>query len=188
MKTLMSDATVTGRTPWGWTRRARRTILSLAVAAIAFVASPSTVRAQSCGSDLNGDGIVDTIDLAILIGDWGTTAAPTILSISPSGGSTTDGTVITITGTSLCATSSVMVGGVACSNVTVLSGTQVQATTPRESRCCWFRRAPSAWAAPRRICMNAWPTRTPFMLSRSRTPTPSVAADSDFGIRVARNP
>lgn len=130
MKTLMSDATVSGHAWWGRARHARKAILSLVAATIALVASASPARAQSCGSDINGDGVVDMMDLAILLGDWGTTAAPTIGSVSPSFGSLLGGTVITITGTSLCATSSVTVGGVACTDVTVLSGTQVQAATP----------------------------------------------------------
>jgi formylglycine-generating enzyme required for sulfatase activity len=85
-------------------------------------------RAQ-CSGDINGDGRVDGIDLATVLGQWGPCPA-TIASVSPSQGSVLGGTVITITGIGLAGTTGVTVGGNPCSGVTVLSLTQVRATTP----------------------------------------------------------
>ncbi len=101
--------------------RAMTAILSLAVAIPA--------SAQTCRSDLNGDGQVNGADLGILLADWGFCPA-TITSVTPLQGSTLGGTVISISGTGLSTTSSVKVGGVACTNVTVLTPTLVRATTP----------------------------------------------------------
>jgi formylglycine-generating enzyme required for sulfatase activity len=56
--------------------------------------------------------------------------APTISSVSPTFGSTAGGTAITITGTNLTGTSSVTIGGVAATSVSVVSATTVTAITP----------------------------------------------------------
>jgi formylglycine-generating enzyme required for sulfatase activity len=101
--------------------RAMIAILSLAVAIPA--------SAQTCRSDLNGDGQVNGADLGIMLADWGFCPA-TITSITPLQGGTQGGTVISITGTGLSTTSSVRVGGVACTNLNVLTPTLVRATTP----------------------------------------------------------
>jgi formylglycine-generating enzyme required for sulfatase activity len=95
---------------------------------LAFALSTSA-GAQTCRSDLNGDGQVNGADLGILLADWGFCPA-TISSVSPAQGGTQGGTVISITGTGLQTTSGVRIGGVACTNVTVLTPTLVRATTP----------------------------------------------------------
>jgi hypothetical protein len=107
----------------------RRMLAGLAVA-FSMVLTPG-VQAQ-CSGDVNGDGRVDGIDLATVLGQWGPCPA-TITSVSPSQGSVLGGTVITITGTGLAGTTGVTVGGNPCSGVTVLSPTQVRATTPAGS-------------------------------------------------------
>jgi hypothetical protein len=56
--------------------------------------------------------------------------APTISAVSPITGNTAGGTTITITGTNLIGTTSLTVGGIAATSVTVLSATQVTAITP----------------------------------------------------------
>jgi formylglycine-generating enzyme required for sulfatase activity len=104
----------------------RKMLAGLAVAC-SMVLVPG-VQAQ-CSGDVNGDGRVDGIDLATVLGQWGPCPA-TITSVSPSQGSVLGGTVITITGTGLAGTTGVTVGGNPCSGVTVLSPTQVRATTP----------------------------------------------------------
>jgi hypothetical protein len=58
------------------------------------------------------------------------TPTVTLTSISPTSGPTTGGTVITLTGTNFVAGSSVQVGGVAATAVTLVSTTQMRATTP----------------------------------------------------------
>jgi formylglycine-generating enzyme required for sulfatase activity len=55
---------------------------------------------------------------------------PTISAVSPTFGSTAGGTAITITGTNLDGTTSVTVGGVAATAVSVVSATTVTAVTP----------------------------------------------------------
>ena len=99
---------------------------TIALLALSFALPAS---AQSCRSDLNGDGLVNGADLGIMLADWGYCAA-TITSVSPAQGGAQGGTVISITGTGLSTTSSVKIGGVACTNVTVLTPTLVRATTP----------------------------------------------------------
>ena len=108
--------------------RSLTTLSVLAACAAALTVAP-TARGQSCRSDLNGDGLVNGADLGIMLADWGYCAA-TITSVSPAQGGAQGGTVISITGTGLSTTSSVKIGGVACTNVTVLTPTLVRATTP----------------------------------------------------------
>ena len=100
-----------------------------AVAGMLALTVAMEAGAQSCRSDLNGDGAVNGADLGILLADWGFCPA-TIDSVTPLQGGTQGGTVISITGTGLATTSSVKVGGVACTNVNVLTPTLVRATTP----------------------------------------------------------
>jgi formylglycine-generating enzyme required for sulfatase activity len=100
-------------------------LLALSLALICSTAA----RGQGCNGDTNGDGVVDGVDLAVVLSQWGTCPAG-VASVSPSHGSVLGGTVITITGTGLAATSVVKIGGVPCTDVTVLSPTQVRATTP----------------------------------------------------------
>ena len=54
---------------------------------------------------------------------------PTVTSLAPTSGSTTGGTVVTITGTGLTGATAVTFGGTAATGVTVNSDTQVTATT-----------------------------------------------------------
>jgi formylglycine-generating enzyme required for sulfatase activity len=84
----------------------------------------------SCASDLNGDGVVSADDLAILMSSWGEVCLSTVTSVTPLSGATSGGTEITINGTHLGGTLAVEVGGVACTNLQVLSSTLVKAVTP----------------------------------------------------------
>jgi hypothetical protein len=59
-----------------------------------------------------------------------TQAGPTISGVSPNQGSSTGGTAITITGTGFVSGATVTVGGVAATNVVVVSATSITATTP----------------------------------------------------------
>ena len=58
------------------------------------------------------------------------TNPPTVTSVSPVSGSTAGGTAVTITGTNFAAGATVTFGGTAATNVVVVSGTQITATTP----------------------------------------------------------
>ena len=59
-----------------------------------------------------------------------TTSAPTITSVSPSSGSTSGGTAITITGTGFANGAAVKVGGTSATSVVVVNSTSITATTP----------------------------------------------------------
>lgn len=56
--------------------------------------------------------------------------APTVSSVSPTSGTTTGGTSITITGTDFTGATAVRVGGSACTGYTVNSATSITCTTP----------------------------------------------------------
>lgn len=55
---------------------------------------------------------------------------PTISSISPNSGATTGGQAITITGTNFATGATVTIGGVACTNVVVVSATSITCNVP----------------------------------------------------------
>ena len=59
--------------------------------------------------------------------------APTVTSLSPNNGPTAGGTSVTITGTNFAAGATVTFGATAATNVVVVSGTQITATTPAGS-------------------------------------------------------
>ncbi len=107
----------------------RRFTIGSLLLVLSVFATSSTAHAQGCRGDVNGDGLVNAVDLSEVLAAWGTCPA-SITSVTPTQGTVLGGTVITLTGTGLAATSAVTVGGVACTNLTVLSQTQVRATTP----------------------------------------------------------
>ena len=110
-------------------------LLSL-VAAVTMTFGLSTSSAQgqgSCGgADTNGDGLVNGVDLAVVLGAWGVCPG-TITSVTPLQGSILGGTQITINGTNLTGTTAVKIGGVDCTSLQVLSPTLVKAVTPAGS-------------------------------------------------------
>ena len=102
----------------------------VAAVAMALGVSTSTAHGQgSCAGDNNGDGLVNGVDLAIVLGAWGICPG-TISSVTPLQGSILGGTQITINGTNLAGTTAVKIGGVDCTNLQVLSPTLVKAVTP----------------------------------------------------------
>src|SRR5580704_6894048 len=58
---------------------------------------------------------------------------PTVSSVSPNSGPTLGGTAVTIAGTNFAAGATVTFGATAATNVVVVSGTQITATTPAGS-------------------------------------------------------
>ena len=107
-------------------------LLSIAAAvAMTFGFSTSAAQGQgSCGgADTNGDGLVNGVDLAVVLGAWGVCPG-TITSVTPLQGSILGGTQITINGTNLTGTTAVKIGGVDCTSLQVLSPTLVKAVTP----------------------------------------------------------
>ena len=105
----------------------------VAAVTMTFGFSTSAVQGQgSCGGDNNGDGLVNGVDLAIVLGAWGVCPG-TITSVTPLQGSIFGGTQITINGTNLAGTTAVKIGGVDCTNLQVFSPTLVKAVTPAGS-------------------------------------------------------
>ena len=100
----------------------------VAAVTMTFGVSTSSVQAQ-CASDITGDGQINGADLSQLLADWGSCPG-VITSVTPLQGSVLGGTQITINGTSLSGTTAVKIGGVACTNLQVLSPTLVKAITP----------------------------------------------------------
>ncbi len=90
----------------------------VAAVTMTFGISTSSVQGQgSCGgADTNGDGLVNGVDLAVVLGAWGVCPG-TITSVTPLQGSILGGTQITINGTNLTGTTAVKIGGVACTNL-----------------------------------------------------------------------
>ena len=101
----------------------------LALSAISLSPAITPAAAQSCSGDNNNDGIVDGIDLATVLGAWGSCPG-VVTSVIPGHGSNLGGTQITINGTNLSGTTAVKIGGVACTSLQVLSPTVVKAVTP----------------------------------------------------------
>ena len=101
----------------------------LALSAISLSPAITPAAAQSCSGDNNNDGIVDGIDLATVLGAWGSCPG-VVTSVIPGHGSILGGTQITINGTNLSGTTAVKIGGVNCTSLQVLSPTVVKAVTP----------------------------------------------------------
>ena len=105
----------------------------VAAVTMTFGISTSSVQGQgTCSGDNNGDGLVNGVDLAIVLGAWGVCPG-TITSVTPLQGSILGGTQITINGTNLAGTTAVKIGGVDCTNLQVFSSTLVKAVTPAGS-------------------------------------------------------
>ena len=102
---------------------------AVAFAAISLSPAIAPAAAQSCSGDNNNDGIVDGVDLAMVLGAWGSCPG-VVTSVIPGHGSNLGGTQITINGTNLSGTTAVKIGGVACTSLQVLSPTVVKAVTP----------------------------------------------------------
>ena len=64
---------------------------------------------------------------------WTISVVPTVSSVSPNSGPAAGGTAVTIMGTNFAAGATVTFGAAAASNVVVVSGTQITATTPAGS-------------------------------------------------------
>lgn len=106
----------------------RRLTLAAAMSALCTLA----VANPPCPSDLDGDGMVSTSDLSMVLLDIGACPAdpPTINSVMPNSGPTSGGTTITILGVALTGTTAVSVNGNAATSVTVVNDNFVTAVTP----------------------------------------------------------
>ena len=84
---------------------------------------------EECPSDIDGDGTVDAADLSMLLASWGASYA-VVTGVSPDHGSPLGGTLISISGSSLAATTGVRLDNAECTNVQVVSPALVTAITP----------------------------------------------------------
>ena len=101
-----------------------------AAAVIVALGMGGTTVAQCIEGDNNGDGVVNGLDLAIVIGNWGNTCPAVIDSVSPPSGVLAGGTEITITGQQLGGVQSVTIGGVPATNVVSVDASTITAVTP----------------------------------------------------------
>ena len=94
------------------------------------LAAAGAANGQCIQGDINGDGVVNGIDLAYVLQNWGQSCPAVITSVTPSEGLIGGGTAITITGEHLGGVQSVTIGGVPATNVVSVSPTTVTAVTP----------------------------------------------------------
>ena len=105
---------------------------AVAFSAISFAPTAPQAQAQNCTGDNNGDGVVNGVDLAQVLADWGAcaNAGLSISSVSPSFGSAAGGTAITIAGKNFTGATSVMIGGIPATSFVVVSSTTITAVSP----------------------------------------------------------
>jgi hypothetical protein len=119
-------ATTTGAAGSGFTSR----IITSPDGDIAEDKVVTTTGSNSATATLTSSGpwIMQMVAFAAVSGP-----PPTITSVSPNSGTTAGGTAVTIAGTNFAAGATVTFGSAAASNVIVVSGTQITATTPAGS-------------------------------------------------------
>jgi len=112
----------------------RRTTTMTTIAKVAggllAVTMAAATHAQCNQGDVNGDGVVNGVDLAVVLANWGETCPAVITSVTPGVGLPAGGTAITITGQQLGGVQSVTIGGVAATNVVGVNPTTITAVTP----------------------------------------------------------
>src|SRR6185369_14511474 len=119
----MDTATGSSGVPGTWTQQYTETWnSSISTSSIIF-----ELKAGTWQSETNAPGtiIFDNFEVAN-----SAAAAPTVSAISPTSGSTSGGTSVTVTGTGFSAGATVSLGGTSATNVTVVSSTSITATTP----------------------------------------------------------
>jgi IPT/TIG domain len=108
--------------PGTWTQRYTETWnSSISTSAIVFEVKGGTWQVEA---NAPGKVIFDNFEVA------GNTPAPTVTAISPTSGTTSGGTSVTITGTGFLSGATVSLGGSSATNITVVSSTSITATTP----------------------------------------------------------
>ena len=119
-------ATTTGAAGSGFTSR----VITSPDGDIAEDKVVTTAGSNSATATLTSSGawVMQMVTFAAVSGP-----APTVTSVSPNSGTTAGGTAVTITGTNFAAGATVTFGSTAATNVVVVSGTQITATTPAGS-------------------------------------------------------
>ena len=97
--------------------------------------SPATYSGLSLGNHTFSVKVQDNAgnQSAAASFSWTIGVQPTVSSVSPNSGPAAGGTTVTITGANFAAGATVTFGGAAATNVVVVSGTQITATTPAGS-------------------------------------------------------
>ncbi len=119
----LDTATGSSGVPGTWTQQYSETWnSSISLTSIIF-----ELKAGTWQSETNAPGtiIFDNFEVAD-----NTAPAPTVSAISPTSGSTSGGTSVTITGTAFAAGATVSLGGTSATSVTVVSSTSITATVP----------------------------------------------------------
>jgi endonuclease/exonuclease/phosphatase family metal-dependent hydrolase len=122
----LDTATGSSGVPGTWTQQYTETWnSSISTSSIIF-----ELKAGTWQSETNAPGtiIFDNFEAAD-----NTAPAPTVSAISPTSGSTSGGTSVTITGTGFSSGAIVTLGGTSATGVTVVSSTSITATTPAHS-------------------------------------------------------
>jgi len=111
------------------------TIGGSACASLAVASATSITCVTPAGSAGTANVVVTNADTQFGTGSGLFTyvPAPTVSAVSPATGLESGGTAITITGTGFLAGATVMVGGVACLSIVVVSSTSITCTTPAGS-------------------------------------------------------
>ena len=118
----LDTAPGSGGVPSTWVQRYTETWnTSISTSAIIFEVKGGTSLEQE---NAPGKVIFDNFEAAS-----NSAPAPTVTAISPTSGSTSGGTSVTITGTGFSSGATVSIGGTAATNVTVVSSTSITATT-----------------------------------------------------------
>jgi formylglycine-generating enzyme required for sulfatase activity len=153
----------------------------IVLSALASLALNTGVVAQSnCAGDITGDGRIDGVDLALVLGGWGVCQAnPTISGVYPPTGPAAGGTPIAIVGVDLGRTASVTIDGVIAPQFTVVSGTTVTAVTPAGSagaRAIVLRDAQGQQIAAANF--SYFVSELPWCNVLEQTPSPSVVTSA----------
>jgi hypothetical protein len=130
-----SGGTVITVTGTGFVSGATIAIGGTAATGVTFLSS-TQLRATTPAKPAGGYSVVvrnpsgQTANTPVGFTYTGTTATPTLTSVSPASGPTAGGTTITLTGTNFVSGATVRVGSVAATNVAWVSATRVTARTP----------------------------------------------------------
>ena len=119
-------ATTTGAAGSGFTSR----VITSPDGDIAEDKVVTTAGSNSATATLTSSGpwVMQMVTFAAISGP-----APTVTNVSPNSGTTAGGTAVTITGANFAVGATVTFGSAAATNVVVVSGTQITATTPAGS-------------------------------------------------------
>jgi len=107
------------------------TVGGVAATSVQVVNSTTVTAITPAGTaGLKAVSVTTSGGTATLVSGFTYLSPPTLVSVAPTTGPTAGGTLITLTGTNLLGATSVTVGGVAVTSVTVVSSSTVTAVTP----------------------------------------------------------